>query len=175
MLVPSVRNAGRITHHLAQNGDFIVQSLSLAILNFAGAERESFYELVALFGNDLDRVGRKKLIVAERGSDRARFLVVLESSLHIVAAVAASFEAVDAHNLIPGKPGRERRPGISVLEFAFAARQARNEFKFALRRRKKIGYHRYIRRRILLRLERIARPGRTGINRGLGEHVIVEQ
>src|SRR6202167_3412055 len=134
MLTPGVRNAGRITHHSAKNRDFVVEGLSLAILNFAGAQRKFFYELTAFFGDDLDRVGRKQLIVAERGRDRARLLVVFESSLHVVAAVAASFEAVDPHDLIPGQAGRKRRPGISVLELAFAARQVRNEFKFALRR-----------------------------------------
>ncbi len=122
MLVPSIRHTLRIAYHFAQNGDFVIHRLPVAVRKFGSTHREFSDELIALFGDDLDGVGRKELIIAKRRRDRAGFFVVFKSGLHIVAAVAAGFEAIDAHNLVPGEPGRQRRPGISALKLAFTVR-----------------------------------------------------
>jgi hypothetical protein len=62
--------------------------------------------MMTAFGDDLDRIGRQQLVVAERGGDGARRLVVFEPGLHVVTAVAAGLEAVDADDLFFVQAGR---------------------------------------------------------------------
>jgi len=62
--------------------------------------------LIAALGNDFDGVRRQQLVVAQRRRDRARPLVVFKPRLHVVVAVAAGLEAIDAHDLLFGQPGR---------------------------------------------------------------------
>jgi hypothetical protein len=73
---------------------------------------------------------------------------------------------------------RRGHPGVSALEFAFALRRSWNELEFLLCRGEKIRHHRHIshaRRRLFIRLRGIARFRRPGINRRLGEHVVVDR
>jgi hypothetical protein len=135
--------------------------------------------MMTAFSDDLDRIGRQQLVVAERSGDSARRLVVFESGLHVVTAVAAGLEAVDADDLLLVQPGCEGDLPVGALEFAFALRLARNEFEFLSGGGEKVGDHRHIgpggRRLFLRRLRRIDRLGRAGINRRLGEHIVVDR
>ena len=145
----------------------------------SGPRLQRLHEMMTAFGDDLDRIGRQQLVVAERGGDSARRLVVFEPGLHVVTAVAAGLEAVDADDLFFVQAGREGNLPVGALEFTFALRPARNEFEFLSGGGKKIGDHRHVgpggRRLLLRRLRRIDRFGRAGINRRLGEHIIVER
>jgi hypothetical protein len=115
MLVPVVGNAAREADHLAKDGDLAVQRAPFAVRQLHGARRQAFDELIAAFGDDLDGVGRQQLIVAQRRRDRARPLIVFKPRLHVVIAVAADLEAVDAHDLFFGQSGRRGDPGVSAL------------------------------------------------------------
>ena len=178
MLVPVVGNAAREADHLAKDGDLAVQRAPFAVRQLHGARRQAFDELIAAFGDDLDGVGRQQLIVAQRRRDRARPLIVFKPRLHVVIAVAAGLEAVDTHDLLFGQPGRQGDAGVSAFEFALALRLKWSKLELALGGCEKVGHHRHVRRgrrRLFLRLRRIARFRRAAIDRRLRQHIIVER
>ncbi len=102
--------------------------------------------------------------------------VVFKPGLDLVVAVSRRFKSVNSHDLIFGQTSRQRHLGVGAFEFAVVLRQPRNEFEFLLCRGKKIGDHRHIDRpRRRLRLQRILRFRRSGIDRRLIEHVILDR
>ena len=138
-------------------------------------------QIVALFRHQLDAVGGEQLIVAERGRDRVRARTrTLKSGLHVVGAVAARrLGSVDPDRQFPGQAGRRGDFRISALVFDLALRPLRHELVLHECSAQKIGDDRdacFLREWLLFGWRRrIDRLFRSGIDRRLGQHVVVEQ
>src|SRR5262245_66116852 len=73
-------------------------------------------ELMPLLRQQLDAVGGQELVVAERGGNRPRIRSgIFQPRLHVVLAVAAGLERVDADRLLAREPGRGRDLGVGAL------------------------------------------------------------
>ena len=176
VLAPGVRHASGKGDHPAQGLDLVRQRPLSIDRQSRVSGLQITKEMAAVFRNDLNGIGRQQLIVAERGGDGASMRIIFAAGLDVVVAVAGCFEAVNAHDLISGQPGRQRHAGVSALELVVALRPLRRELEFAFRRGKKVGDHRHIdplRRRF--GLERIARLWWPAIDRWLNEHVVVDR
>ena len=132
-------------------------------------------QAAAVLGQDRDRIGAEQLVVADGGRDRAR-PGRRHARLHVIGAVAAGLEGVDADNLIARQAGGGRSLGIGALEVELAWRALRHEAVLLGGGFQEIGDQRD--RRLFARLRSgrgwIDRPRRPRIERRLGEHVVGE-
>ena len=95
---------------------------------------------------------------------------------HVVGAVAAGLERVDADRLFPGEAGGRRDLGVGALELELALRPVRHEAVLRGRGLEEIRNARD--RRAPAAPARAAaaiagRPRRSGIDRRLGQHIVV--
>jgi hypothetical protein len=97
--------------------------------------------------------------------------------LHVVAAIAAGLEGVDAHDLRLSEPGRQGGLCIGALVFHLGLRALRREIEMLRRQSQEIGDHRHVfarRPRRRTRRRRIDRLRRARIDRRLGQHIVFE-
>ena len=136
-------------------------------------------ELIAMLGHQPDAVGAQELIVADGRRDRPRARPRMrQSGLHVVGAVAAGLEGIDANDLILGQAGGRRDLRVGALECDLALRPLRHEAELLGGRLEKIGHHRNVGLarlgRVGIGCGRIDRPRRPLVDRRLGQHVVVE-
>ena len=85
---------------------------------------EAAGERLAVLDELADRVGVQQLRVAERGGYGAALLGDgVEARLHVVGALSAGLERVDAHHLVLAEADGERLARVAALEVAFGGRR----------------------------------------------------
>src|SRR4029077_2584750 len=96
--------------------DLAVQRLLCFAVQSGGSRLEYGGELVSPLGQELDRVGVEKWVIAHRGRDGASAGRVFQAGLGVIGPVAAGLEHVDANDLLLRKAGCEGKFGVGALE-----------------------------------------------------------
>src|SRR3954462_4032074 len=135
-------------------------------------------ELIPFLRQEFDAVGGEQLVVAKRGGNCLRAGPRgFQPRLHVVFAVAAGLERIDANGLLLRDAGGRGDPGIGAFVLDLALRLLRSKPEFPRRCFQQVGDHRYIfsGRRLLDRRGGIDRSRWSRINRWLAQHVVLEQ
>jgi len=173
MRAPFVGHGFAECDHLLDDGRLALQRGLLRPRGLVGLVAQRLEDDAPMFGQKVDSVGGEQLVVAKCGGNRAA-AGAFQPGLHIVFAIAAGFEAVDADRLILCQAKARRNLGIGALVFDFGRGLARRELEVLLRIGEEIRNHRkrlaWCRRR--RRRRRIDRLWRAAVNRRLGQHVI---
>ncbi|MBA7475914.1 hypothetical protein ES707_11289 [subsurface metagenome] len=174
MVRPGIRHRLGEGDHLLHDGNLVFHCLARCARQRRGLVAQRLQQRVALLGHQFDAVGREQLVVADRRRDRPRARAAI-ARLHVVVAVAAGLEGIDPHRLLLGQAGRGGDARIGAFEIDLVGGPLRRELEVVRRGLNQIRHHRDRLARWPFGRRRIDRPLRPGIDRWLGQHVVVER